>query len=406
MKIRLSCRIATTAAAWSLVCAGVAGAGQAPPADPLPPGTLILGPVRITPGLLLKDMGVDNNVFNEPVDPKSDFTFTVTPRAEVLFRMRRLRLNVTTASDYVYYQTYSSERGTNLYSSARIELDLGILKPYVSATALNSRGRVNAEIDARARHRDVLYAGGVSLKVASRTNLLLNVTHGKVDYESDEEFRGVPLDESLNGTKSSIDGGLAIALTPLTTFSMTVAREEQRFSFSPERDADAWRVSPAFLFNPTGYLSGSASVGFRQFHTRSPDLPDYSGVVSAVSVSATIYGRNQVSGVFNRDVQYSYDTAAAYYLGTGGSLTWTLLVVGPIDIRGTAGRTLMDYTVSGGLDGRDTTTTYGGGIGYRFSNRARVGVNAEWSRRGSTISSDRSYRNNRIFAGLTWGTTS
>jgi hypothetical protein len=320
--------------------------------------------------------------------------------------MRRLRLGFTTANDYVYYRTYTSERGTNAYASGRAELDLGMLKPYVSATALNSRGRINAEIDERARHRDVVYAGGVALKIASRTNLLVNVSQGTVAYEPDEQFRGISLDESLNGTRRSIDGGLAIALTPITTFSLSVARERQRFEFSPLRDADAWRASPTFTFSPTGLLSGSASVGFRQFHTRSADLPDYSGLVSAVSVAATIYGRNEVLGVFNRDVQYSYDTATVYFLGTGGSVTWTLRVAGPIDVRGTAGRTLMDYRVSGASDDRDTTTTYGGGLGYRFANRARLGVNAEWSRRASTRSADRSYRNNRIFAGLTWGTTS
>ena len=112
-----------------------------------------------------------------------------------------------------------------------------------------------------------------------------------------------------------------------------------------------------------------------------------------------------MSGPFNRDVQYSYDTSTVYFLGTGGSVMWTVLVAGPIDLRGTAGRTVMDYSVSGGPEGHDTTTSYGGGVGYRFSNRARIGLNAEWSRRESG-SADRRYRNNRIFAGLTWGTTS
>lgn len=403
MTMRTLGTAAAVAAAWTLSCAGVACAGQAP--DTPPPGTLTLGPVRITPGLLL-DVGVDNNVFNEPVDPKHDFTFTLTPRAEVLFRMRRLRLGFTTAIDYVYYRTYRSERGANNYSTARIDFDLGVLKPYVTVSGLNSRSRVNAELDARARHRDVVYTGGVAIKVASRTNVLLNAAQGKVAYEPDEEFRGINLSDSLNGTRRSVDVGLSIDLTPLTTFSTKLAREFQRFTLSPARDSDAWRVSPTFSFSPTGLLSGSASVGYRRFHTRSAELPDYSGLVSAVSVSATIYGRNQVLGVLNRDVQYSYDTTTAYYLATGGAVTWTFLVAGPIDIRGTAGRTLMDYSVSGASEGRDITTTYGGGVGYRFSNRARLGLNAEWSRRASDHSAERNYRNNRIFAGLTWGTTS
>jgi len=403
MTIRTLGTAAAIAVVWTLAAAGAA-AGQT--SDTPPPGTLVLGPVWLTPGLLLKDMGVDNNVFNAPVDPKHDFTFTLTPRAAALFRMRRLRLGLTTSTDYVYYRTYKSERGTNTSAVARADLDLGVLKPYVTASAVSSRNRVNAEIDARARRRDVAYAGGLTLKVASRTSVVLNGSHGRVAYEPDTEFRGISLRDSLDGGRDSVDAGLALALTPLTTFSMIVAREFQRFEFSPSRESDAWRVSPTFTFSPVGLLSGSASVGYRRLHTRSPELPDYAGLVSAVSVSATIYDRNQVVGVFNRDVQYSYDTTTAYYLGTTGTVTWTFLVAGPIDIRGTAGRTLMDYSVSGASQGRDTTTSYGGGFGYRFSNHARLGINAEWSRRASTRSADRNYRNNRIFAGLTWGTTS
>ena len=76
-------------------------------------------------------------------------------------------------------------------------------------------------------------------------------------------------------------------------------------------------------------------------------------------------------------------------------------------MRGTAGRYLMDYATGGvATSGNDTTTSYGGGLGYRFTNRCALGINAEWIRRDSTRSADRAYRNHRVFVGLTWGTTS
>jgi hypothetical protein len=244
---------------------------------------------------------------------------------------------------------------------------------------------------------------------------LLNGTQGRVAYEAGSEFRGVDLRQSFNGRRRAVDGGLAIALTPLTTFTMSVAREEQRFERVPDRDSNSWRISPTFTFSPAGLLTGSATVGYRRFHPLSPTLPDYSGIVSAMTVGATIYGRNLVQGVFNRDVQYSYDLATDYYVGTGGALTWTLSVVGPIDVRATAGRFRMNYRSDGGSStgltaggeqaGLDQTTSYGGGIGYRFGQRARLGLNVDWSRRASDRSVDRAYRNHRIFAGLTWGTT-
>jgi len=104
-------------------------------------------------------------------------------------------------------------------------------------------------------------------------------------------------------------------------------------------------------------------------------------------------------------VQYSYDLDNDYYVGTGGTVTWTWLLVGPIDVRGTAGRYLMDYR-GGPIADSDTSTTYGGGVGYRFGTKARVGANIAILRRDSKISPERNYRNQRLFVGLSWGITS
>jgi hypothetical protein len=393
---------AAAGVAWSLLGAGAAF-GQPP--ESVPPGTVVLGSLRITPSLLLKDTGVDDNVFNDPVDPKRDFTFTVTPRADLSFRMRRMRLESSVATDYVYYRTYRSERGTNTSSAGRLEVDLGILKPYATIQGINTKARYNGEVDARARHRDLIYGGGVALKIASRTNLLLNGTDGKVAFDPNSEFRGVDLQQSFDGRRRILGAGLAIALTPLTTFTLAASDERQRFQLTPDRDSNSWRVAPTFTFSPTGLLTGSASVGYRHFHAVSPTLPDYSGLVSLVTVGATIYGRNKAEAVFSRDVQYSYDLTDGYYVGTGGTVTWTMSVVGPFDVRGVAGRFLMDYRGAGAQAGQDTSVQYGGGVGYRFGNRARLGINADWSHRDSTSSVERVYHNHRIFAGLTWGTT-
>ena len=75
--------------------------------------------------------------------------------------MRRLRLGYTALTDYVYYHTYTSERGLNTSSSARADFDLGVLKPYATVQGVNSRARPNAEIDLRARHHDLTYGAGV-----------------------------------------------------------------------------------------------------------------------------------------------------------------------------------------------------------------------------------------------------
>ena len=227
-------------------------------------------------------------------------------------------------------------------------------------------------------------------------------TQSEVAYEPDEEFRVVALARSFNGRHRSADAGLAIALTPLTTMTLGLTREQQRFALSPDRNSSSWRVAPTFTFSPAGLLTGVASIGYRRFEPVSPAVPSFAGLYSNVAIGATIYGRHHMLAGVTRDVQYSYDLGSTYYLSTGGTITWTWLLAGPVDVRGTAARQHMDYRQA---QAPDTLISYGGGAGYRFSNRARFGINVLWQRRDSEISADRAFRNHRIFAGLSWGST-
>jgi hypothetical protein len=371
---------------------------------PPPAGTLVLGPVRITPTLVLKDMGIDNNVKNESVDPKSDFTFTLTPRAAVAFRMRRLRANVDLVTEYVYFQKYKDEAGVNTDTNARIELDLGWLKPYVSARGIDTKARLNPEVDARARHHDTTYGAGIAVSLGPRARFLVDATTNTVAYDPGEAFRGVELQESFNGRRENIDAGMGFELTPLTTLNVLAGRTQERFTLSPERNADTWRLRPSLNFTSDGILTGSAAVGYQRFETVSPTLPDYSGLDALVNVGVTIYSRHQLRLSVVRDVRFSYDQATAYYVDTILGGTWTMAIVGPFDVRATGSRTAMDYRAEGDTDaGRDIVTAYGGGLGYHLTERARIGVDIDRSHRRSSFGGDREYDNNRIFAGLTWG---
>src|SRR5262249_40999792 len=48
-----------------------------------------IGPLWINPTVAMTNIGVDNNVFNEPddQDPKSDFTFTLSPAVDLWLRV-------------------------------------------------------------------------------------------------------------------------------------------------------------------------------------------------------------------------------------------------------------------------------------------------------------------------------
>jgi Putative beta-barrel porin 2 len=375
--------------------------------DPLENATIRVGPVGINPTIVVRDIGVDNNVFNDHSDPKSDFTFTLTPRAEVLFRPRRLKVTYTTAVDYVYFQKYTSERGTNQSSQVRFDVDLGHLRPFASVGGTNTRERYNQEIDARARHSDRTYGAGVALQIASRTTITVAARRTTTDFEEGSTFRGEDLARAFNNRLDAFDGTFGLQLTPITSFSLVVTEERQRFDLDPDRDSDTTRITPTFTFSPGGLLNGSAAIGYRHFNGRSSALPDFSGVVAIVNIGATILGRHRLDTSFARDLRYSYDTDTPYYLATGGTAVWTTQLSGRFDVKATGTRQQLDYhrSITGPTTVPDDVyTSYGGGVGYRVRQRLRVGINGDWSHRKSDRSADRAFHNHRVFATVTWGT--
>ncbi len=282
----------------------VAAAQQATPPDPVESATVRLGPIGFNPALLIRDVGRETNVFNEAIDPKSDFTATISPRLEIVMHPGPMRFSYTTTSDYVYYQTYKSEGGTNVGSAVRAEFDLGPFTPFASAGFANTRDRLNREIDARARHHDESYAAGTHVQLFDNFFVNAGARRSSTAFDSGADFRGQELQTTLNRTDEALDAGGGLALTPLTSLQVTVSRERSRFEFTPERNSESLRVMPSVTFSPLAILSGTASFGYRRFDGASAQVPDYRGFVSNVTLSTTVKERQHIDATFTRDLQY------------------------------------------------------------------------------------------------------
>jgi hypothetical protein len=196
-----------------------------------------------------------------------------------------------------------------------------------------------------------------------------------------------------------------VELTPFTTFSIVGSKEEQRFDYAPERNADSVRIAPTLTFSPLGLITGSASFGYRHFNGLDRSLPDYSGFVSSGNVGILLYDRYRLDTTFTRDVRYSYERALPYYIVSGIRASLSLRTYGPVDLRALGGRESMDYRSLNDLSspGQDLLVVYGGGVGYRLGAHARVAVDAEFSHRSSERDDAREFHNHRVLALLTWG---
>ena len=190
-----------------------------------------LGPLWVNPTIALMNIGIDNNVFNEPEDlhPKRDFTFTLTPAADLWLRMGRSWVVGRINEDLTWYQTYASERNGSTGYSLGWSVPLARLGVKVEAARRNARDRPGFEIDARSDRAETRYNGLVELRMLSKTFIGVTGRRQRIDYDKDAIFLNSNLAFELNHTTTG--GGLSLRhqLTPLTSISVTAIKSDDVF---------------------------------------------------------------------------------------------------------------------------------------------------------------------------------
>ena len=396
------------AAVIALLSTATASPAQQPsmPAEPATPPFVQLGPVTVRPALVLRDVGYDSNVMNESGEARGDFTATLGGRADFGIRAGRV-VGVSSASyDYLYFETFESERGSNRAADARVDLMLGRLRPFLTAALARSHERPNAEIDARALRRRSDLGGGLSWAALSRTSLFATYRYSTTAFAADEEFMGVSLATELNGRTGVASAGIETALTPLTTITVLAERSQDRFDSAGYRDADSFRSSVTATFHPLALISGRASVGVRAFRPIGGGMRDFTGVTADVAVGYAFRDLTRFEVTFDRDLRYSFIEQTPYYLSTGARVTVTHHLFGSVEGQARGGLERLAYESrigAAGVDDRfDDIRTVGGGVGYRLGDGSRLGLNIDHTSRASS-DDGREYERVRIYATLTYG---
>src|SRR5258706_1177731 len=161
MNMRYASRVALIAI--GLLCAAPARA-QTPEGSPDPAKVRVrLGPLWMSPSIGLTNMGIDNNVFNDPPEknPKKDFRFALTPRTNLWLHMGGTWISGEINEQILWYQEYSSERSTNENYVISWRLPRPWLVVNTNASYTNSRDRPGFEIDARVSPKEASYGGPV-----------------------------------------------------------------------------------------------------------------------------------------------------------------------------------------------------------------------------------------------------
>jgi len=364
-----------------------------------------IGTLRFDPTVTLTNFGVDNNVFNQTDadHPQSDFTATITPKTDWSTRLGRSVLSGVLQEDLVYYRRFASERSANTTARVALFVPRNRVTFRTGFTYVDTRDRPGFEIDVRSRHTQGDVDGALDVKVFGKTFVSAIGRRETVDFERGSLFLGADLQEQLSRVVTSEGVEVRHDMTPLTALIVNVAREQDRFDFSSERDSDSTSVLAGVSLQPRALIHGSATVGYRAFEPLAADVPAYHGAIVRADVSSTIASGTRLTLQVQRDVQFSYDIDQPYYLMTGFTAGLIQAVGGPFDVGIRAGATGLQYRGRLGAaaalaDRTDHIQALGGMVGYRVGHGAQIALNIDQQSRSSDATG-------RQYGGLKVGTS-
>ena len=365
-------------------------------------GVLTLGPLRLAPGLTVREIGWDSNVFLEPPEetPVEDFVAAATPDVAAYARLRLLRISAYAGSDLTYYHDSVSERSVGYVFRGRFDFLLSRMRPFLGAGRLETRAQPNGEIDVRADRHEEELSGGLAFDISPHALVYGSSAWSKTDYENAFES-GVDLSQTLNRERNEYQAGFRTDLTPLLSMQLYGSYTDDQFKYEPLRNATSTAGLATFRIASDAVVTGIVTLGYRDLVSIDPLTKPFRGFTGNAAIAYPFLEIGRITFTANRSTEYSFDSGEAYYVDNTLSLAYTHRLFGAVDAQVRGSKSVYDY--SNRLDSpshKDTLASAGGSLGYNLRNRTRIAVNYEYSRRRSAEIVSRNYDRRRIF--LSW----
>ena len=368
-----------------------------------------VGFLGLTPTLNIESLGVDTNVFNDPVNAKSDMVATLRPDLGTAMKVGRGVFTTHSWLAYRYFQEYATQRSLSSSTDLRFGLPFKWFKPYVAETLTSLRDRPSPDIDARVRTNVSSTAVGMAFNVGPRATLDFSTRRTVTSFGQDETFLGTNLAQQLNQVATELSGSFGYRITPVTTAVISVLDQHNGFKSASGRDSGSIVVVGGAEFGHTGPIGGRATVGFRQFKVNDTRVANFSGPIVGVDLSYVIRGSTQFLVKLGRDVAYSFSPTEPYYLLTTISGTINQQVSDRIAVSGGYTRQLLNYRrlIEIGMPEDLTVIATGlisqinAGVSVRLSPSARLSIGVEKAQRPAGHLE--AYQNFRILSGVSYG---
>ena len=257
---------------------------------------VLFGSLAVSPALSFRNVGWDDNVLNvSKADRQTgDFTATASPSLQAWVHLGLVRVVGRSQVDFVYYKNVTRFRSIDPNNSARVEVLLGRLTPWIGGAWVDTRQQPNFEIDLPIRRVESSWDAGTDLRLTGKTSIGVLTRQLRVDYKGDTIYLATDLANYLDATAKFNGARVRYALTPLTTVGADIEEGQNRFPTVPERNSDDTRVTSVVEFRPLAAVSGRAQVGILRRTFVDGKVPSSQGAVVHADLGYTLLESYQV----------------------------------------------------------------------------------------------------------------
>jgi len=279
-----------------------------------------IGPFRIFPQILLRNVGYDNNVYRQPdyLNPIGDYTFTIgLPITAHLLVRDWMILSFTTTPEYVFFVQQERERSFNYNYRPAIKM-LVLKRLTLSGSYLYQKGRVRAtsEFNDRVGETRNETQAQIFYETERRTSFGFTGTLRDLKYE-DAEQPGLQVSYSRNLNRTERIGQLELYYQVFTDSFFFVNWGYADYDFEyPEtqwRNSYSYAIYSGLQFPLLGRIRGVLSLGYKILEPYKSKRQSFSGLVGNVRLEYRLK-RFNFRLLYDRNTEFSYWTNNVFYL--------------------------------------------------------------------------------------------
>jgi len=280
-----------------------------------------LGPLRVRPFILVKDVGYDDNITFDSSQPLGDWTATAALGARAVLPMGdRGGILLQHESDYVAFLKYTDLNHLDGVTRAKAIGFLRDVEVWLEGSYASIEGRPTTEFLERIRQRvHALTTGARSLGEGRL---------GWSGYLRRERFSHGPGSGEAEATYQNLDraeGTLSLTgvLKILPKTSLTLEGRRERISdegSAQDRDARVTTILPGIEMDPSAPLQAAIRIGVARLEASEWGGATSSGcAVGEGNLTARLGGSGRVRAVVSRALEASASDTYLYYLANAWS---------------------------------------------------------------------------------------